>query len=115
MLVGTLNTIFGYCIFALFVFLGVHYTLAVLLATFFGVLFNFKTLGRIVFKSSNNRLIIKFFMVYSVLYCINVSLIKELLLLSINTYISGFFATIVCAILSYLLNKNFVFKTKVVA
>jgi putative flippase GtrA len=111
-LVGLLNTLFGYSLFALFVFLGMHYTLAVLLATCLGVLFNFKTTGKIVFKNSNNKLLFKFIIVYAVQYIFNISLIKLFLLISFNTYIAGALATIVCAFSAYLLNKNFVF-TKV--
>lgn len=111
-LVGILNTIFGYSIFSLLVFLGLHYTLAIFLATCLGVLFNFKTIGSIVFKNSNHRLIFRFFGVYAIQYVVNVSLIKCLLLLSLNVYVAGAFSTLFCAIISYLLNKHFVFEAK---
>ena len=42
-LVGILNTAFGYSLFALFIFLNMHYSLAVFLSTVLGVLFNFKS------------------------------------------------------------------------
>ena len=54
-LVGILNTAFGYGCFALFIYLGLHYTIAVLLGTCLGILFNFKTLGHLVFKNKQNR------------------------------------------------------------
>lgn len=112
-LVGIINTAFSYALFAFFVFIGVHYTLAVLFATCIGVLFNFKTTGNIVFKNSNNKLIFKFISVYAVQYFINLGLIKIFLMLVHNTYIAGAIATVLCAFSAYLLNKNFVFKVKI--
>jgi len=108
-IVGVLNTIFGYSVFALLIFIGLHYTLAVFLATCLGVLFNFKTIGSIVFKNSNNRLIFRFVGVYVVQYFANIGLIKLFLLLSFNIYLAGAFSTFFCAVLSYLLNKHLVF------
>jgi len=112
-LVGAINTIFGYSVFALFVYIGIHYVLAVFFATCIGVLFNFKTIGKVVFKNSENSRIFKFIMVYAVQYLINISLIKLFILFGSNTYIAGAFSTFFCAILSYFLNKNFVFMVKV--
>lgn len=108
-LVGVINTIFGYSIFALLTFFGVHYVLAVFFATCLGVLFNFKTIGAVVFKSRNNKLLIRFIGVYVVQYVANIALIKLLLSLSINIYAAGAISTFVTAILSYNLNKYFVF------
>src|SRR5471030_2606365 len=84
-LVGILNTVFGYSAFALFVFLGLHYTAAVFFATILGILFNFKTFGKLVFKNPytdfNYNLIFKFFMGYVILYFINIILIKLFILI----------------------------------
>jgi len=110
--VGGLNTLFGYSIFSLFVYFGLHYTLAVLLATCFGTLFNFQTTGRLVFKNSDHRLLFRFLLVYVVQYFANISLIKMFLIIFTNVYISGAVATFICAVLSYLLMKNFVFMVR---
>jgi len=92
------------------VFIGLHYILAVLFATIIGVLFNFQTTGRIVFKNKNNKLLAKFMAVYAIPYGINLGLIKFFLLLINNTYIVGAIATLLCAFSAYFLNKNFVFR-----
>jgi len=107
-LVGILNTVFGYAVFAILIFAGLHYTLAVLLSTCLGVLFNFKTIGKIVFKNSDIRLIFKFIGVYVIQYFCNIGLIK-IFLLFLNIYLAGAFSTLFCAIISYTLNKYFVF------
>ena len=40
LLVGVMNAVFGYGCFAGFLYLGLHYSMALLLATILGVLFN---------------------------------------------------------------------------
>ncbi|HBM16427.1 MAG TPA: polysaccharide biosynthesis protein GtrA [Lentisphaeria bacterium] len=109
LVVGGINTVFGYCIFALFIYIGLHYTLAVLFSTVIGILFNFKTYGSIVFKSHNNKLIFRFFAVYAITYIINVAYLKVFIPYC-NVYILGAIAIIPLAIISYFLNKKFVFE-----
>ncbi|CAM3609943.1 GtrA family protein [Arcobacter aquimarinus] len=109
-LVGIINTIFGYSIYALFIFFGFSYIVAVLFATILGILFNFKTISRYVFKSNAKNLIFKFIVVYFVLFITNILLIKFFKLFNIDEYFAGFLAIIPVAILSFLLNKFFVYK-----
>ncbi|NCQ92050.1 MAG: hypothetical protein GPI94_15420 [Microcystis aeruginosa LG13-03] len=52
LLVGVLNTIFGYSLFAVLILIGLNYKYAVLIGTIQGVLFNFQTTGRLVFGLS---------------------------------------------------------------
>ena len=63
LLVGALNTAFGLGLYCFFVYIGLSYKIAVLLSTVLGVLFNFKTIGSLVFKNKNNHLIL-----HSILY-----------------------------------------------
>ena len=109
--VGILNTIFGYSLFALFIYLGLYYPLAVLLSTILGVLFNFKTIGRLVFDSNDNGLIFRFILVYAITYLLNIFFLWLLKKLgSENMYIDGFALLIPLAAVSFLLNKFFVFR-----
>jgi putative flippase GtrA len=48
LLVGVLNTIFGYFLYGTLILIGLDYKYAVLLVTILGVLFNFQTTGRLV-------------------------------------------------------------------
>lgn len=108
--VGGVNTILGYSIFALFNFIGLHYIISTLLATVSGVLFNFKTTGCIVFKNGDNRLIIKFVLVYSFTYFLTVftlSLFDKFQLH--NMYINYAILLPLNAIISYVLMKKIVF------
>lgn len=109
--VGVLNTLFGYTVFAFFVFAGLHYALATLIATVIGVIFNFITMGRLVFRNNDNRLVGRFILAYGVLYLLNVgmlSLIANLQL--INIYYSAAVLLIPMATLSFVFNKFFVFR-----
>lgn len=108
--VGIINTLFGYCLYALFIFLGLHYSTAVFFATMLGVLFNFKTIGKFVFHKNDNRLIFKFVGVYTVVFCVNIIVIKVLLWYGMDEYIAGFCALIPSAIVSFVLNKMFVYR-----
>ncbi len=111
LLVGVLNTIFGYGLFAFFIFLDIDYPIAVLLSTILGVMFNFKTIGKLVFDSHDNSLIFRFVLVYVVIYILNVSGLWALKNMSYeNMYINGFVLLAPLAIISFVLNKKFVFK-----
>jgi len=109
--VGGINTLFGYGLFALLITLGVHYTIAVLIGTILGVLFNFKTTGALVFKNKNNKLLFKFFAVYSVNYVIYVGGIKLLSRCISDSRISGAIVLPVAVIVMYFLQKKYVFKS----
>ena len=62
LIVGFLNTLFGYSLYAFFIYLGLNYVLAILFSTILGIVFNFKTIGKFVFQNDSNKLIIKFFL-----------------------------------------------------
>ena len=109
LLVGVINTVFGYSMFALLAYLGLHYTMAVFLSTVIGVLFNFKTVGRFVFKRSDWRLIWRFIGVYGCLYLINIGCIFVLMRYIDNVYTANALALIFIASLGFVLNRSFVY------
>ncbi len=109
LLVGGINTVFGYCMYALFTFMGLHYSIAMLLAQISGVIFNFYTTGRIVFNNSDARLFIRFFCVYITIYMVNVLLLGAFEQASYNMYIAGALLILPNALLSFFLNKILVF------
>ncbi|KRE75861.1 GtrA family protein [Paenibacillus sp. Soil750] len=110
LVVGGINTVFGYSLFALFIYFNFHYAIATLCATVIGIFFNFKTIGSIVFKSKNNNLLFRFFIVYGFVYLLNILLMFLLnSLVNDNHYVSGAMTVFPLAILSFLLNKKYVF------
>jgi len=110
--IGGLNTVFGYSIYALFIFAGLYYPFAIIISTIFGVLFNFQTTGKIVFNNSKNNLLFKFIGVYSVICFINILFLKVFELFKVNMYFAGAVLIFPMAFLSFSLNKKFVFKSE---
>ncbi|MFZ4413445.1 MAG: GtrA family protein [Bacteroidales bacterium] len=112
LLVGGVNTIFGYGIFALCIYLKLHYSLASFISTVLGVLFNFKTTGVIVFKNKNNSLIFKYLFVYGISFCIGLILLFLLNQMGINNYIGGAILILPGAVIAYTLQRILVFAKK---
>jgi putative flippase GtrA len=111
LLVGGINTLFSYFLFAAFIFLGLHYTIASFLGTISSILFNFKTTGIIVFKSHNNKLIFRFFTVYIVVYLFYLAGLSIFNYFSISNYIAGAVLILPVAFLSFVLMRKFVFNS----
>ncbi len=109
MLAGTLNTGFWYLTFAILILLHVHYAVASFLATAACVLFSFKTVGKIVFKNSDNSLLFKYVGVYTLIYIINVICLKLLLQLKMNVFLADALQILPLAWLSFTLNRRYVF------
>lgn len=109
--VAGLNTAFGYAVFSLFIFCGIHYTLAALLGQVIGVLFNFRTYGVLVFKNKNVNLLPRFIAVYVITYFCNIggmTLVKNLY--GWNDYIASAVMCVPIGLLGYVLNKILVFE-----
>lgn len=109
LLVGGLNTAFGYGVFVACLWLGMHYALAGAISTVLGVLFNFKSTGSLVFRSKNNRRLPRFVAVYAVVYLVNVLAVGAMLHVGIPEWLGGLILILPSAILSYVLNRHFVF------
>lgn len=107
--VSGVNTAFGYGLFVFLIFLGFKYPLALFIGTIIGILFNFKTIGGMVFKSSNNTLVFKFFGVYGITYLCNLGGLALFGQFGIDVYVGGALLLIPVGLLAFLLNKHFVF------
>ena len=110
--VGMLNTAVGYGLFAFFIYIGLHYTLAALFATILGVLFNFHTIGKLVFGRHDYRLMLRFFGVYGLTYLLNVAGLAVFDIVSIDMYLAGALLIVPLAIISFMLNRALVFGKK---
>ena len=109
--VGALNTVFGYSIYAIFVAIGLQANIALFLQYIFGILWNFKTTGAIVFKNHNNRLIFKFFGSYVFTFIVNSILLKILIdYIHMNDYLAQAILVLPVAMLSFTIFKFYVFK-----
>ena len=110
--VGLVNTSFGYGLFALLIYLKVHYSLACLISTFMGILFNFKTTGVIVFKNNNNLLIFRYFLAYGITFLLGLLFLYITNYFKISNYIAGAVWLLPGGIISYFLMKSIVFRFK---
>jgi len=110
LLIGIVNTVFFYFIYALFIFFEFHYAIATLSATSIGTVFSFKTFGKFVFDNSNNKLLLKFIAVTIFNYFLNIFIISQVKVFGINDYLAGLIAVIIVAVNAFVLNKYYVFK-----
>ena len=110
LLVGGLNTLFGFSAYAILVYFGMHYVWASLISTTLGVLFNFQTTGRLVFGSHQNALIFRFVLVYVLIYGIQIGFLRLFELASVGPIIAGAILILPMAAVAYVLNKVLVFK-----
>ena len=113
LLVGGINTIFGYTVYGLGLFMGLQYALAVLISTAAGIVFNFKTIGKYVFVNNDHKLFIKFLGVYAVIYLLNTMILGLFHKYNFNLYLAQAILVVPLACFSYLLNKYFVFGEKI--
>jgi len=107
--VGILNTIFGYSVYALLIFLSVDYKVSIFIATMVGAVFNFFSIGQIVFYNKSISPLLLFFLAFSLIYIINVELMKALLSIWPHKYAGQALLLPALAALSFGLNKYFVF------
>jgi len=107
---GILNTLFYYLMYALFIYLHIHYTLAVIFATFLTLFVSFKNFGNFVFDNSENKNFYKFIFVTILNYFLNIAIIYIYKNYGYDNYTAGVFSAIIVAINSFFLNKFFVFK-----
>lgn len=109
-LVGILNTVFGYCCYALFIFLGLTLPWASLLALLTGILWSFFTQGKIVFQHTSISSFVRFVCYWAVIYFVNLEIIIRLMRWNMNEYTAGALATIPVTIISFFSLKYIVFR-----
>jgi len=107
---GIINTVFYFILYSIFIFMGLDYKMAVFIATVIGVFFSFKMFGKFVFNNEDKSVLNKFILLYIVLYLFNIFFVGFFENIFNNYYTSGLIATALCAIISFVLNKLYVFK-----
>lgn len=110
LVVGMLNTAFSYAIYAGFLYLGLSYQLANLIALVVGILFSFKTQGHLVFKNTDNRLFGRFLISWVLIYLCTIALIGRIIAFGFDAYSAGALALPFSVALSYLTQRYFVFR-----
>lgn len=108
-MVGILNTAFGYSLFALLIWWGAQYQMATAVSLLVGIFFNFQTTGRLVFSGVSWPRLTRFVAVYALIYVLKVLGIALLLRLDLSVYIAYALLIPPMALVTYLLHKKFVF------
>ena len=115
LIVGVLNTIVGYALYALFLSMDFHYLLANTIATILAVIHSYLWHRFYTFRSNDKAVkeIIRFASVYLVSYIvgmITLTIFKQTL--HINVYVAGLLNTFILTIISYVGHNNFSFKDR---
>lgn len=105
---GGVNTLFGYGVFALLIWLGMTGTTAVILSTVAGVIFNFHTFRRVFIAQGLTRLP-HFVGMYAVIMLVNVVLLHVLTRAGLSSYLAQALIVLAVAPCSFLAMRNFVF------
>ena len=108
---GLFNTLAVYLLFALFIFIGLHYTLATLVAGALGVVVGYFTMSRWVFRSRRRKRFVHFTLLFIAMYFLSIG-IQTLILRWViaNEYVAGAVALLVTSAISFLVNRYLVFR-----
>ena len=108
-LVGLLNTGWSYLLYAAFLYLGLNYWLASFLTIVLSVSFGFLTQGNLVFGGATLEALPRFILVWVVIYAVYLAVVSVAQSVGLNNYLGGLIATPLVALLSYILQRRFVF------
>ncbi|WP_018974414.1 GtrA family protein [Rudaea cellulosilytica] len=109
-LVGGANTSFNILVYWAFLWIGLAVPLASLASLVVGILINFTTQSRFVFDNRNPWKLLPYFVVWAILYVFNLGLIWLLMGCGLDAYLAGMLSTPTTVLLSYFLQKFFVFR-----
>jgi putative flippase GtrA len=108
--IGIVNTIFGYAVFTGLFLLSGNHRLSIVCATIIGIIFNFFTTGRIVFKNVDNRLIPRFVGGYAISLATNLVLLEILVRLGVGALVAQVICLPPVVVLTYFVNARLVFR-----
>lgn len=108
-LVGGLNTLFGYGLFAAFYLASHHRQISLVAATVVGMVFNFFTTGRLVFANRSGRAAIPFAVGYAAILGLNMALLELLARAGLPTLEAQAVALPIMVAVSYVLNRHVIF------
>lgn len=108
-LVGGLNTLFGYSLFASLYLLSHHRQASLIASTIIGVLFNYFTTGRLVFANRGYRMLLPFILTYAVVLAANMAGLEIAARTGVPTLLAQAIALPFMVVLSYVLNRYVIF------
>lgn len=111
LLVGLLNTAVGYSIFAGLTLSGLGIVPATVGATVMGALFNFKSIGSLVFGSTGAKLLPRFLAVYVLQGAANIGALRLFQAAGVSLLIAEAIILPLLAVAGFLLMRHWVFHT----
>jgi len=109
---GAINTLFGYAIFVLAILVGIHYAIAIIISTVTGSIFNYFSYGIIAFRILDKKIVLRFIILYAVLYFFNLAIFKLFLLITSNKIVVGAMCLPIMVAVTYFSSKKFVYNKK---
>jgi putative flippase GtrA len=110
LVVGAANTGFSILVYWAMLWAGLAVPLASFASVVVGILISFTTQSRFVFDNRDPWKLLPYFIVWSILYAFNLGLIWLLMRCGLDAYAAGFLSTPATVLLSYFLQKAFVFR-----
>ncbi len=112
--VGVLNTAVGYGLYALCIYMGMHYALAQLVSSVIAIAHSYLWNKYFTFRTPDKSMkeLFRFLAVYLAGYLLNLLILFICItLLKMNSYLGGILGLAVTTLLSYFGHKTFSFKT----
>lgn len=109
--VGGINTVVGFCLYAVGLWLGLPYWLAALVSQILGTLFNYVSYGKVVFRAKlTGASLVRFCAFYTLIYVFSVSLLTGLQKIGMSAFSAGIVNGLCVPVLSYFLNRTMIFR-----
>jgi putative flippase GtrA len=109
LIVGGSNTLFGYSVFALSYLVLERHDLALALSVSIGVVFNFFSIGKVVFRTLPRERFLIFCLNYGAAFLVNYLMLSALIHLGVAALIAQVICLPFFVTVSYLLNARLVF------
>jgi putative flippase GtrA len=109
-MVGLLNTSWSFAVYAGLLYAGLHYVAASLITIIVSVAFGFLTQGTLVFGGAKKEAIPRFILVWIIIYVVYLGAVAGAQKLGFSNYFGGLIATPLVAVMSYFLQRRFVFR-----
>jgi putative flippase GtrA len=109
-LVGVVNTAFGYSIFLLVYAATGNHHIAIAVALTAGVIFSFHSNRRIVFAEAGYRFFAAFVVSYAVIYAVNIMSVDILIAAGLSANLSQLITLPAIVVISFLANAHLVFR-----
>lgn len=111
--IGIVNTLFSYFIFIILYYFLFNKEMALTLSFIISILFNFQTISKYVFNDSKQKKFIVFILIYVFTYLLNLlHLFVTVDIYDMNVYLAQFLTLLYLPVISFYLNKNYVYNLK---